>query len=195
MTDPDRLAAAPEIIVAISGGENSERRAEAAAELASRRPAAMVVLSGRTGLHPFDGVPEAEQMAEVLRRRAIPEDRFRIEDRSRDTIGNAFHTATRFLAGLSPRPITLVTSPFHLERALFIFRFVLGPSWPVTGHPSDAGPRDHERVEREQRYLEETKRMLAGVEPGDVAGVAERLRARWPDYYGDLELGDIHGPA
>lgn len=177
------LAAAREIIVVLGGAENTIRRAEAAAALAKERPSAVVILSGRIGLHPYDGVAEAEMMAEVLRAAGIPEERLRVEDRSRDTIGNALLTADRFLRGLEPRPITVVTSPFHLPRALYVFGFVLGPKWPLAGHASAAGPNDVEKEKLEERFMEETQRMLAGVEPGDLEEVATRLRERWPDYY------------
>ncbi|MGH2500258.1 MAG: YdcF family protein [Candidatus Limnocylindria bacterium] len=187
------LASAPEIIVVLGGGvragaqsASTARRAEAAEALARERPNAILILSGLASFHPVAGPSEAELMATVLRESGVAADRLRLEDESRDTIGNAVLTAARYLVGLAPRPLTVVTSPFHLERALFIFRRVLGPSWPVAGSPSAPLPGDDERARQEQTYFEVAREVLAGLEPGDLAGAAARLRQRWPEYYGDV---------
>ncbi len=181
------LAAAPEILVVLGSKRSQVARAEAAAALARERPGAVVILSGRAGFEPPQGPAEAEIMAGVLRQAGIPGERLRLEDESRDTVGNAVLTAARYLRGIAPRPLTLVTSPFHMERALYIFRTVLGPSWPVTGDPSRPLPGDEDQIPLEATYLDEVRTMLAGIEPGDLAAIAARLRDRWPEYYGDIE--------
>jgi uncharacterized SAM-binding protein YcdF (DUF218 family) len=105
-----------------------------------------------------------------------------LEDESRDTLGNAILTAIRHLASLEPRPLAVITSPFHLERAVQTFRHVLGDRWPLTAVAADETPDDLARTASETRYLQETAAFFAGLAPGDLAGCAARLRARSPYY-------------
>jgi uncharacterized SAM-binding protein YcdF (DUF218 family) len=190
----DALAAASEIVVVLGGMRTGEVRARAAATLARERPGAVVIVSGRSGFDRTSGPTEAETMAAVLFREGVPSARVLLEDESRDTIGNAVLTALRYLSGAAPRPLTVVTSPFHLERALVIFRQVLGPAWPVAGHPSAALPGDDDRAADEARYLEDFRRMFEGVEAGDLGAAAARIRARWPAQYGGVERLDPAAP-
>jgi uncharacterized SAM-binding protein YcdF (DUF218 family) len=191
MPDPDRLAAAPEIIVVLGSKHHQVRRAKTAAALALERPGAAVILSGRVGFEPQVGPSEAEIMAGVMRESGVPADSLFLEDESRDTLGNALLTAVRYLRNARPRPLILVTSPFHMERSLFIFQSVLGPTWTITGHASEAFPGDESQVEPEQKYLSEVRSMLSGVEPGDLRSITARLRARWPEYYNEIKRLDL----
>ena len=117
-------------------------------------------------------------MAEVLVAAGVDSSRIFLEDESRDTIGNAVHVAERYLAAIAPRPVHVVTSPFHLARSVETFRLVLGPAWPVDGTPSAAVADDPERARNEERFLEQTRLFLADTTPGDIAGIAAKLRRR-----------------
>ncbi|TMC00158.1 MAG: YdcF family protein, partial [Chloroflexi bacterium] len=80
-------------------------------------PEIIVVLGG--GVLP-DGKPprtEAATMADVIVAAGIGGERIFLEDESRDTIGNAIYVAERYLGALAPRPVYVVTSPFHLQRS------------------------------------------------------------------------------
>jgi uncharacterized SAM-binding protein YcdF (DUF218 family) len=191
MPDPVRLGAAPEIIVVLGGKIGQLARARAGAALARERPQAALILSGRAGFEEPPELSEAEIMARVLRAGGISEDRIFLEDESRDTIGNALLTAIRYLRDIAPRPVTVVTSPFHLERALFIFHTVLGPTWQIAGHASAPTQEDTERAPLETKYLSEVRSMLAGIEPGDLRSIAAQLRARWPEFYNQVKRLDL----
>lgn len=159
------------------------RRAEAAARLAIERPEAVLILSGhRGGWDPVSGPSEAELIADAIASAGVDRGRLHLEDESRDTIGNAVLVAARYLRGLAPRPLTIVTSPFHMERSLLIFRAVLGPSWPVTGVESLVADGDDERARYEEGFLAEIREFLVGIEPGDLRAFAARMRERWPYY-------------
>jgi uncharacterized SAM-binding protein YcdF (DUF218 family) len=88
------------------------------------------------------------------------------------------HVAERYLARIAPRPIHLVTSPFHLDRSVETFRLVLGPAWPIDGTASGAVPDDADRARHEQRFLEQTRLFLADMTPGDIPAIAAKLRRR-----------------
>ena len=90
-----------------------------------------------------------------------------------DTIGNALFTAARYLARLRPRPLSLVTSPFHLRRACWAFGRAL-PGWQIRPHPSEAGEEDVPRLENEPEFLRHND--------GDLPAMFDRLVARWPEY-------------
>jgi hypothetical protein len=127
-------------------------------------------------------------MSDLIAARGIDAGRIAIEDESRDTIGNAVLTALRYLKDLEPRPLAVITSPFHLARAVETFRHVLGYPWQIEAVSSDETDDDVARAARETGYLQETTRLFAGVHPGDFRTMAQRLRERWPYYVGVRRL-------
>jgi len=189
---------APELIVVLGGGllpdgspdAATVRRAEAAATLALERPDASVIASGGGPL-PSDPQqaaasarprgPEAAHIALVVRGRGVAAARMFLEDDSMDTIGNAVFTAARYLRGSRPRPLTLVTSPFHAERARWAFARAL-PGWHITLRASAEGPEDVPRAASEPAFHATNVEMLAGVADGDLPAMFDRLVARWPEY-------------
>jgi hypothetical protein len=193
------IADAPELAVVLGGGVTAEgdplpstkARAHRAAQLARERPELMVICSGDRQPDAPAGTPsEAALMRDLIVGWGVAAERIAIEDESRDTIGNAVLTAVRHLAGIEPRPLSVITSPFHLERATETFRHVLGYQWQVQAVASDETDDDIERAARETGYLQETTKFFAGVRPGDLRTMAGRLRERWPYYAGlpTLEL-------
>jgi uncharacterized SAM-binding protein YcdF (DUF218 family) len=182
------LADHPELVVVLGGGMQSDgtpapstlARAAAAAALAREHPDAAVICSGSHGVGRRPRKSEAASMANVIVAAGVDRERIFLEDQSRDTIGNAVHVAERYLAAITPRPIYLVTSPFHLDRSLKTFELVLGPSWPIRGVASGPVSDDPERARSEQRFLDQTRLWLADTTPGDIATIAAKLRRR-PD--------------
>src|SRR3989442_414963 len=124
-TDGGDLAGFPEVAVVLGGGlsidgepsESTTARARAAAHLAQKRPSLAIITSGSHGDGPAPAKSEAATMADLIAAAGVPRERLFLEERSRDTIGNAVEVAARYLARIEPRPIYLVTSPVHLERA------------------------------------------------------------------------------
>ena len=180
------LAEYPELIVVLGGGMQSDgspapstiARAATAAALAREHRDAAVICSGSHGVGRRPKRSEAASMADVLVANGVERERIFLEDQSRDTIGNAVHVAERYLAAITPRPIHLVTSPFHLARSVETFALVLGAAWPITGHESAPVPDDPERARNEPRFAEQTRLFLRGTTPGDIAAIADKLRRR-----------------
>jgi uncharacterized SAM-binding protein YcdF (DUF218 family) len=84
----------------------------------ARAVKAPLVLSGGTGAIAPSPAREADAMAEAAVRLGFPRDRIRVEDRSRNTLENA-----RLVARLIPHAnIVLVTSAYHMKRAVAAFR-------------------------------------------------------------------------
>jgi len=132
----DDTRGAPDGIVVLGGAINvymsaahgtpvfgpSIDRIMAAAELAHRYPKARIVFSGgNPGLYSGDASREADFALPVFERFGISKDRLIIERRSRNTEENASFSK----ALVSPKDDErwlLVTSAFHMARAVGIFR-------------------------------------------------------------------------
>ena len=185
MTNADGdLSRFREIAVVLGGGflpdgtptEYTLARADAAAELARARDVGLIA-SGSHGNGPRPKITEAEIMARRLAERGVASERIFLEGQSRDTLSNAAFVAERYLAGIAPRQLFIVTSPFHMARSLVTFGLVLGASWPLEPHPSARGTKDDAHAATEELYLGHTRARLEGLQPGDIRGIAERVRA------------------
>lgn len=183
---PASITAYPEIIVVLGGGmlpggtpvPATLARGVAAATLARDHPEAAIICSGSHGVGRKPRRSEAASMADLIVAGGIAPQRIFLEDQSRDTIGNAVHVAERYLGAIQPRPIYIVTSPFHLERSVETFRLVLGPTWQIEGVASAPAPDDAERAKHEPMFLMQTRACLAGIAPGEVARMIAKLRSR-----------------
>lgn len=187
MTNDDGdLSGFPEVAVVLGGGigpdgtptASTAARARAAAHLASKRPDLAVILSGSHGDGESPPKSEAAIMADLLIESGIERRRVFLEERSRDTIGNAVEVVSRYLGKMEPRPLYLITSPFHLERALVTFRHLLGFAWQVQAVAAEDTADDLERAKRETFYLQETFAFFEGTKPGEWRAVEKRFRAR-----------------
>jgi uncharacterized SAM-binding protein YcdF (DUF218 family) len=116
-------------------------RLAAAVELARRYPKTRIVFSGGSAGLLDNQVKEAAVALRVLERVGVAPARVTAEDRSRNTIENAVFSK----AAADPKPgerWLLVTSAFHMPRAMGVFRRV---DFPVEAYPVDwrtTGPAD-----------------------------------------------------
>jgi uncharacterized SAM-binding protein YcdF (DUF218 family) len=180
------LAGFPEVAVVLGGGITADgapsastaARARAAAHLAQKRPSLAIIASGSHGDGPAPPKSEAAIILDLIAAAGVSRERLFVEDRSRDTIGNAVEVASRYLARIEPRPIYLVTSPFHLERALVVFRNVLGFAWQVQAVAAEDTDDDLKRANSETAFLQETFAFFQGIRPGDMATIEKKYRAR-----------------
>jgi len=196
MLKPIRRQPGAEIAVVLGGGllddgrtpaQATALRARAALELARTRPQLkVIVLSGKGAPGRLLKTTEAAAMRRVLRQHGIRRKQILLEDESLDTIGNAVLVAARHLHGLSPRRLYLITSPFHMERALFMFRHVLGGAWEVIGYPCAVAADDAGRAAGEPGGMAWAREFFAGIEPGDLAAVIARLFEYGKPYYRTL---------
>lgn len=118
---------------------------------------------------------EAALMAEILKKSGIPSRHILQEGQSRDTIGNAILTSVRYLHGLTPRRLYLVTSPFHTTRALASFHGALGDKWEIIPYPCAVASDDHIRGANEKGGIDWTNAFFQGINPGDLPAVVKRL--------------------
>jgi uncharacterized SAM-binding protein YcdF (DUF218 family) len=186
----DAIGDAPELGVVLGGGSTADgpspatrARAHRAAQLARERPELVLICSGDRPPDAPAGPPsEAALMRDLIAASGIASERIALEDESQDTLGNAVLVAVRYLKDIEPRPLSLITSPFHLERATETFRHVLGYPWQILAVAADETPDDVSHAPLETRYLQETTEFFAGLRPGDLRAIMRRLRERSPGY-------------
>lgn len=138
----------PDVILVLGGGVEGEiaqayaglapadvnaGRITAAVALARRNPAARVIFSGgRDEWLSGPGPAEADLAEAFLLAAGLKADRLGFERRSRDTFENAIFTRDLFPPQSEARWL-LVTSAFHMPRAMGVFRAAGFPvvAWPV----------------------------------------------------------------
>jgi uncharacterized SAM-binding protein YcdF (DUF218 family) len=123
-------------VPALSG--QAERLTEAVV-LARRYPAAKLVFSGGPGVFTPDGPTEAAVARQFFAAQGISSGRLIVEDKATNTYQNVVRLK-KLLHPVTGERWLLVTSSYHLPRAVGLFRQV---RWPVIPYPVDyktAGP-------------------------------------------------------
>lgn len=151
--DPDVSAARNAIEL-----DSSAERALALLMLARRFPNARIVFSGGSG-RLAGGLPETPFAEKLLAEFGMTGSRFIFEDASRTTLENATETF-RLLAPKPGQRFLLVTSSFHMPRAMGVFRKA---GFDVEAYPVDWRTRGVEDA------LQPFHRLSAGLARADVA--------------------------
>ena len=128
-------------------------------ELLRRYPNARILFSGGSGALIDDGDAEASFAARLLESFGIARNRITLEDRSRNTVENAVFSK----AIVQPKPgerWLLVTSAYHMPRAIGVFRKV---GFPVEPYPVDW------RARRAQHGLRPFATIVDGLRQTDTA--------------------------
>src|SRR5215475_2892397 len=108
-------------------------RMTATVELARRYPNARIIFSGGEGGIVYGGGNESDAALRLFERLGLAAGRVAVEDRSRNTFENALFTK-QIAAPKAGERWLLVTSAYHLPRAVGIFRIV---GFPVEPYPVD----------------------------------------------------------
>jgi uncharacterized SAM-binding protein YcdF (DUF218 family) len=125
---------------AVALNEAAERMT-VVAELAQRYPAARIVFSGGSAALVFQEGTEAEFAVRLFESFGIARERIVAEDKSRNTVENAVFSKQLAIPKAGERWL-LVTSAYHLPRAMGVFRQA---GFPVEAYPVDwrtRGPTD-----------------------------------------------------
>lgn len=184
----------------LAGGINKEgilsgdtiNRLNKGLELFRKQNFKKVIVSGRFSFL-YDYVPtktEAKAMIEYLSEKGIPKEKLILEDKSRDTIGNAY-----FVKGILKKngwkKIIIVTSDFHIDRTKYIFKKVFGKGFKINfvKAGSDLSKEELEKVsKKEMKALNLTKQWLDKIENGNDKQLKDFLYSRHPAYSKKQEL-------
>jgi uncharacterized SAM-binding protein YcdF (DUF218 family) len=182
-------------IITLGGGVTDQgalpdvprRRVELAVTLFRRGVAPRIIFSGWYGLM-LEQVParsEAAAMAEYARGLGVSSNAIFIEDRSRDTIGNAHFLWQQFLEVNAWTKLRVVTSDFHVPRASWIFAKILGPRYEVAFSPLMSGlsPSDLAAQSREEVAITAfLTTWLGNIPDGDHEAIRRLIRKEHPGY-------------
>ena len=161
-------------------------RVERAAELFRGGIAPRMVLSGRCGLmQPEPPVTEAAAMAAYAMELGVPQEALLLEEGSKDTLGNAYFTRIHFLEPNGWTSIRVVTSDFHLSRAAWVFRKVLGGTYDFSFVSAASGLSPRELIDRaveECRILIFLNEWLQALEEADDAALDRLMEHEHPGY-------------
>ncbi|MBK9141112.1 MAG: YdcF family protein [Candidatus Melainabacteria bacterium] len=160
----------------------TELRARAAASLSKEKHLKLILSGSRSPSDTSDhGKTEAGVMAEIAASEGVERKRLLIEDRSFDTFGNAIFTVDRYLKRRKGGTLYVVTSPFHMERAVFIFKHVLGEGWTVIAHPCEEWSNET-RQSGAPEAMVRARAFFEGIETGDLRACKKKLLSRIPAY-------------
>lgn len=200
MTPPDAdvPAQAPDFpadaVVVLGGGVGpggalplvARARVERAAEVFHSGIAPRLVLSGLCGLmEPEPAVSEAAAMAAYAVELGVPREAMLLEDESRDTLGNAYFTRERYLEPNGWSSIRVVTSDFHLSRAAWVFRKVLGGAYDFSFVSAASGLSPRELIDRaveECRILIFLNEWLEALDEADDDALDRLMEHEHPGY-------------
>lgn len=162
-------------------------RVERALEAYQAGVAARVVFTGRTNLYgpAQPRVTEAAAMAAYAEERGLPAAAILLEEHARDTLGNAYFVRRDILQPHRWSSIRVVTNDFHLSRAAWVFRKVLGPRYDFSFTSAPSGFSTDELIVRaldECRVSIFLNEWLATVEDGDEISVESVMRHHHPVY-------------
>lgn len=164
----------------------TEIRARAAAEFIKAHPMRLI-LSGKRA--PSDKAPhgctEASAMADLVAACGVERPLLLLEDQSFDTLGNAVFTVRRYLAKETPGTLYVITSPFHMQRSLYVFRRVLGRRWKVVPQPAPEWSGET-RQAGAAAAMKRAKAFFRGIRPGDLKACEQKLLLQIPAYKDDL---------
>lgn len=161
----------------------TEIRAKTAADLLATKGRMKIICSGSRSLDDKGehGATEAQVMADIIAAQGISPKRTLLEDQSFDTLGNAIFTVDRYLRNRKGGTLYVVTSPFHMERALYLFRHVLGPRWTVVAHASPEWSGET-RQPGAEAALKRAEKFCEGTEVGDFEALKKKLFELIPAY-------------
>jgi uncharacterized SAM-binding protein YcdF (DUF218 family) len=135
-------------------------------------------------------VSEAAVMREYALTLGVPPADILVEDESTDTLSNAYFTKVRFLLPMGWRRVCVVTSEVHAQRALWLFRKVLGSAYEIEMResPSSDDPAVlRQGYDRNARLLRQIQSVLAEIPDGADDLVGHLLLERHPGYAPDPE--------
>lgn len=135
---------------------------------------AVLVFSGECALANTLAISEAESMAIYARKKGIDKECIKLENRSRDTIGNAYFSRL-LIDEHNITDVEIVTSYWHIPRVEYAFSRVFGSNYTLTFVPSKTCANIIERHQKERKFLELTRVFFEGIHSGDMQHILQRL--------------------
>jgi uncharacterized SAM-binding protein YcdF (DUF218 family) len=183
------------VIIILGGGVNhsgslpktAEQRIEKGFELFKQGVAEFIITSGLWGIEEISTHLEAESesMREKLIRFGVPAEKVFSEEKSRDTIENAFFTKRLYLEPNNWNNIVVVTSDFHVCRAEYVFKKILGKNYMMTFETANTELDPDKLMQinnKENKLLAYDKKCLSKIKSGDEKEIKRLLFFHHPLY-------------
>ena len=162
-------------------------RVERAVALFKAGIAPRLIASGRNSLmaEQLPPVTEAAAMGSFATALGVPAEAVFLEDQSRDTIGNAYFTARRYLEPNGWDAIRVVTSDYHVPRTSWIFQKIVGSAIDVSFSPASSelfANSVAQRAREESDIARFLMEWLGDIADGDRAAMDRFIGEAHPGY-------------
>lgn len=143
-----------------------------AVEIFKKEKDAKILTCGKYSfLYSKDEIPkktESQAAKEYLIAHGIPKTKIYMENKSKDTIGNAYYAKKFYFIPRKEKEAFIVTSDYHLERAKFIFKKIFGKGYKLKfiATPSVL-PEKMKIIKRQEELLKKTKNILVSMKSGN----------------------------
>jgi len=167
-------------IVVLGGGidkkgklpEHVIARLKKAAEIFKSKKDAKILVCGKYSfLYPKENFPqktEAQAAKEYLLTLGVPKTKIYLENKSKDTVGNAYYAKKIYFIPKKEKHAIVITSDFHLDRAKFIFKKIFGKPYKIEFVATPSVLKEKGKVEKRQaELLMKTKKILSSMKQGD----------------------------
>jgi len=152
-----------DVIVILGGGITAEgvlssatkERLDKLLKTRDEMPLVPIIVSGcRSGfMKVAPSITEAKEMKKYLVKHGIESRLIITESESLDTISNAIFTRRIVERHLNWKKILLITSNWHMERALWVFKKILGKGYQIVPLSVASGKKIKEQRKNYEKYL------------------------------------------
>ena len=129
-------------------------RAKVAFKLLQKDEIQELVLSGGFTNKRFPRLSEARLFTRYFTKKKISRKRLILEEKSKDTLGNAIYCKKWFVKQKLPKEIVLITSNYHLSRSLKVFQHIFGKEYSFIGKKSK--PFIVHKIQNQLKEMEST---------------------------------------
>jgi uncharacterized SAM-binding protein YcdF (DUF218 family) len=151
-----------------------KKRLDKAIEIFKKNKNSNILVSGKYSfLYPKNLIPpitEAQAMRNYLIKKGILKKNIFLENKSKDTISNAYYSKKIYFIPKKEKKAKIITSEFHLPRVKYIFKKVFGKDYKFQYVPihSNLNKKSVEKVQQRQKeLLKKTKEILGGMKDGN----------------------------
>lgn len=160
-----------------------QKRVLKASELFQKKVIRKIIVTGGSTNPKLPKITEAALMAKMLVQYGVKKECIFLEKKAKDTIGNAVFSKDIVMKKKLSKNIFIITSNYHLRRALSIFRHVYGSSFIITGKASYTPLLHHLRmILREWEEKEIEALLLDTIPPGNHKKTLKFIYAHMPKY-------------
>ena len=163
-------------------GDCAKSRVKIACNLWKKNHQSHILFSGYCGLvgNKKPIITEALAMKNYALFLGVPENKIILEEKSRDTIGNAYFSK-EIIVKKKWKNIFVVTSDFHIERAKFTFKKIFDQSFNIEYFGAKSKPSIKNTLS-EKILMQIYKNFFVNIKEGDDKSIRELMLHKHPAY-------------